>query len=380
MRRVGNLYPQICDRDNLRLAWCKARRGKMGRPDVRAFGENLDAELASLEADLRARRWDVGNYRHFTIYDPKERLITAAPFRERVLHHAVMNVCEPYFERWQLDASHACRKGRGLDSALAVARKMARRHPWHLKLDIRKYFDSIPHAPLMRRLMRRFKDNDLLALFSAIVGTYSVAPAPGEGGRGIPIGNLTSQFFANFYLEPLDRFVKERLRVAGYVRYMDDFVLWGEGREEMKRLDREIRGFCAGELLLEVKPAVINRSGAGLPFLGYVLRPGSVKLSLRAKRRFAAGIARADKTEDAQSALALLSFARRADSTAWRRKVLFGALDEGSNRVNRGGSWNNNARNCRSANRNYNTPGNRNNNLGFRVALLSAQEQVDAAH
>ena len=184
MRRIGRLYERICDRDNLRLAWVKARRGKADRPDVRRFGAEIDAELAALEASLRARRWDVGHYSHFTIHDPKERLITAAPFRERVLHHAVMNVCEPCFEKWQLDPSHACRKGRGLDTALAAARRYARAYPWYLKLDVRKYFDSIPHDRLLGRLERRFKDPNLMMLFSAILETYETPASDGFGASG----------------------------------------------------------------------------------------------------------------------------------------------------------------------------------------------------
>lgn len=375
MKRIGNLYGAICDRDNLRLAWVKARRGKADRPEVQAFAANADAELEALEADLRARRWALGHYTHFTIHDPKERVITAAPFRERVLHHAAMNVCEPHFEKWQLNASHACRKGRGLDTALAAARRHARCNAWHLKLDVRKYFDSIPHDRLLARLARRFKDETLLELFAAILDTYETLP-----GRGLPIGNLTSQFFANFNLEPLDRFVKETLRVRGYVRYMDDFVLWGEAREEMKTLEGRVRAFCGKELSLDLKPMVLNRTAAGLGFLGYVVRPGGLKLSTRAKRRFRGKIAGTDRMQDGVRAQALCAFVRRADSLAWRRKILFGASDQGSNRVNRGGSWNNNARNCRSANRNNNDPGNRNNNLGLRVALLPAQEEADALH
>ena len=161
---------------------------------------------------------------------------------------------------------------------------------------------------------------------------------------------------------------------------MDDFVLWGDSRAGLRTLERAVRAFCDEALSLELKPPILNRSAAGLPFLGYVVRPGGLKLSTRAKRRFRMKIAAADRTQDGVRAQSLLAFVRRADSLAWRRKILFGASDKGSNRVNRGGSWNNNARNCRSANRNNNDPGNRNNNLGLRVALVPAQERADAVH
>jgi retron-type reverse transcriptase len=167
-------------------------------------------------------------------------VIHAAPFRDRVLHHAIMNVCEPIFERAQIFDSYACRKGKGTRAALFRAREFARRYPCYLKLDIRKYFHSINHDQLKKTLGRSFKDGELLALFDAIIDG-----CPMTTGHGLPIGNLTSQFFANHFLAPLDRYLKERLRVPGYIRYMDDFVLWGNSTPDLSCWEHDARRFCA---------------------------------------------------------------------------------------------------------------------------------------
>jgi len=211
---------KIADAENLRLAFWKAAKGKRGKADCVAFRERLDENLAALRAELLEGDVPVGNYHYFTVHDPKERLICAASFRERVLHHAVMNVCEPALERAAVFDSYACRKGKGRLLAVERAQGYARTHGWFLKMDIRKYFDSIDHETLRALLGRKFKDPELLRLVDRILASYQTAP-----GRGLPIGNLTSQHFANFYLAPLDRFLKEELRRGAYVRYMDDFVV-----------------------------------------------------------------------------------------------------------------------------------------------------------
>jgi retron-type reverse transcriptase len=364
MKRVGYLFDQVVEPQNLRLAFYKAQKGKSGKNAVERFRENLDEQLCEIRNAFLSGDFKLGNYTCFPVFDPKERLICAAAFRERVMQHAVMNVCEPLFEVRQIYDSYACRKGKGLDSCLQRTVIFCRRHGWHLKMDVHKYFDSIPHDRLKALMRRYFKDGFLLAFFDAIIDSYHTA-----SGRGIPIGNLTSQFFANAYLAELDHHIKERLRVSGYVRYMDDFVLFADSRSEVKRLRGEVVRFCRDELGLEMNEPRINTSNAGLRFLGYVIRSDSVRLSLRAKRRFRKKLAIADSEENQSRAQALVAFTERADAVGFRRKTIFGSSVEGAYRVNRGGSWNNNARNCRPANRDRNSPGIRNNNLGFRVAL-----------
>lgn len=383
MRRAGNLYMKIAEPENLRLAFWKAQKGKQTKPDVRLFAENLEENLTALRRELLSGKVQVGNYHYFTIYDPKERVICAASFRERVLHHAVINVCEPYFEAYQIRDSYACRKGKGLDAAIARLQEFCGSCGWYLKLDVHKYFDTISHEILFHLLCRRFKDKALLCLMEQIIESYETLP-----GRGIPIGNLTSQYFANLYLGRLDHYVKETLRIRGYLRYMDDFVLLGDSREELKECYGKVKEFLSENLGLELNEPKLNRSRDGVPYLGYKVRQDRFRLSARAKRRFTLKYKQAEQNLShgtwSQSVysdhiLPLLAFVQRADSKGFLYKVMgdregISSTREGSNRVIRGGSWNNNANNCRSANRNNNNPDNNWNNNGFRVALSSAQE------
>ncbi len=369
MKRAGNLFPQIAEIENLELAFWKARRGKTGRQEVRRFRENLQNNLAQMRADLLSGNYSPGNYHYFTIYDPKERVICAADFRERVMQHAVINVCDAYFEKYQIFDSYACRKGKGVDACLKRTQYFCRRYSWYLKLDIHKYFDTIHHKTLLNLLDRRFKDPQLMDFFARILDSYCVTP-----GCGLPIGNLMSQYFANLYLGLLDHELKDRLKIHGYVRYMDDFIVFSDRKEDLKLLLSEIEKILHESLHLTLNEPLMNRTVHGLPFLSYRILPGRLRLSLKAKRRFQQKIAAANQLELQDCALPLLAFINRADSEGFRRKILYGTSSDGSNRVIRGGSWNNNARNCRAANRNNNDPGNRNNNLGFRLALVPAQK------
>jgi hypothetical protein len=283
MKRAGNLMGAIASVDNLRLAFWKAARGKRAKADCRRFAADLEANLERLATELLSGCVQVGDYHYFRIHDPKERLICAASFRERVLHHAVMNLCEPVLERAASDDSYACRKLKGGLAAAARAQQFAGRYGWFLKMDVRKYFDSVDHEVLERLLQRRFKDRAVLGVFRQVVDSYGTAP-----GRGLPIGNLTSQHFANFYLGPLDRFVKERLQRRAYVRYMDDFVIWGHGRGELREALDRVRDFLAAVLRLDLKSnASLNRTALGMDFLGYRVFPNRLRLARRSKVRFA---------------------------------------------------------------------------------------------
>lgn len=281
MRRTGNLYDRIVDEDNLRLAFYRAARGKRLRPDVLAFECDIDSALRALQAELRLGEVAVGDYRYFTVWEPKERLICAASFRERVLHHAVINVLDPVLERFQIDDSYACRVGKGTEAALLRSLACCRSHAWFLKLDVRRYFDSIPHETLLRLLARKVKDRRLLALVGAIVDSYERLP-----GRGLPIGNLTSQHLANFYLAHVDHLVKDHLRVRGYIRYMDDMLIFGESSAALAAVERQVRSYIGDDLQLQLKPVVKGRAAGGVPFLGFRVYPGGIHLSRR-KRRLA---------------------------------------------------------------------------------------------
>jgi retron-type reverse transcriptase len=329
MRRVNHLFERIVDRDNLRVAVHKALGGKRSKRDARAFVANLDDHLESLRSDLVRGDIALGDYRQFTIRDPKERLITAPCFRERVLHHAIINVCEPVFERWLIADTFACRQGKGRIAALSRAREFARRFPFFLKMDIRQYFASISHEILGARLECLFKDERLLDLVGRIIASFESSP-----GRGLPIGSLTSQHFANFYLGWFDRFVKESLRSRGYVRYMDDLAIWGGSSAELRDRLAATANFLKTELGLELKPSPYrNRVEHGMDFLGCRVFPTHLILNRRSRVRFRRKLGgleasylvdRIDELCLQQRASALVAFTRTPGLSSWRfrRSVL----------------------------------------------------------
>jgi len=224
----------------------------------------------------------VGQGHRFEIHDPKPRAIFAPCFRERVLHHALMNRIGPVLDRALINDSYACRAGKGTLAATARVHEHVRRFPWYAKMDVRAYFASIRHSILMERIRRRIKGDDVLALVGRIVAAH------GEGsGQGLPIGALTSQCLANYYLDPLDRFLLEASATRGYVRYMDDFVFWTETRQDATRLVREAGEFLERTLALTAKASVqINQSARGITVCGYRILPGSIRLGRRRKRRY----------------------------------------------------------------------------------------------
>jgi RNA-directed DNA polymerase len=250
-------------------------------------------------------------------------LITAPSFAERVLHHAIFNVCEPVFERWLIADTFACRTGKGQLAALDRARRFAGLSPFFLKLDMRKYFDSISHAVLVRRLERLFKDHRLRTLLGRIIDGYESSP-----GRGLPIGSLTSQHLANFYLGWFDRFVKETLRFKGYVRYMDDCALWASTSEELTSALAVSREFLRTEFQLEIKPhPYINRTAHGMDFLGCRVFPHYTILNRRSRVRFGRKLRELESAYESGAideralqsrATALVAFTRTSGISSWR--------------------------------------------------------------
>lgn len=281
MKRIGFLMDKICDPDNLRLAFCKAQKGKKGKNQVLNYADNIDENLGRLRTQLLNETFIPGRYNYFRIYDPKERLICAASFEERVVHHAIMNVCKPYFERNLIYDTYATRDGKGIYEAIKRARYGLKNYNYVAKLDVRKYFDSISHNVLKEKLRRLYKDNALLALYDSIIDSYSI-----EAGRGIPIGNLTSQYFANFYLSSLDHLIKERLHVPVYVRYMDDMLLFSESKTRLKEYVEFVKKYVDETLLLKLKPEIYATSQHGISFLGYKLSRNIIILNRRSKLRF----------------------------------------------------------------------------------------------
>jgi hypothetical protein len=234
-----------------------------------------------------------------------------------------MNVCEPHFERWLIADTFACRAGKGRQAALQRASQFARYYEWFLSMDVRKYFDSICHETLKIALARRIKDARLLALMGRIIDSYR-----GVIGRGLPIGSLTSQHLANFYLDRFDRFIKEELRIRAYVRYMDDMVVWGESRGGLKEALTSSSQFLADKLNLAFKPTpFINRTTLGLDFLGARLFPAHMILNRRSRVRYQRRLRDLDRKlandviderEYQQRATALTALASTSGISSWR--------------------------------------------------------------
>ena len=281
MKRVGHLMPGIVKWENLLLAFCRAERGLSDKHEADVYRENLDENLRFLRDGLADGSFPFGEYHSFEVRDPKTRMIHAPAFRERVAQHAIFNLCEPIMEKKLVDDCFACRKGKGTHGALKRARVFARRYKWYLKLDVRRYFDSVVHSQLLAMLGRVFKDVHLLKLFAQIIGGYET-----ERGRGLPIGSLASQFFANHYLSQLDRTCKQVLRIPGYLRYMDDFILWGHEREVLMKAREGVEKALDGIGLQLKKRAHPEKVRGGVPFLGHTVHPFRMEPDRRARVRF----------------------------------------------------------------------------------------------
>ena len=326
MRRANHLLPQILDPDNLRFASWKAAKGKRYAREVLAYQDCLEENLGLLRRQIRSGLIEVGDYRYFTVYEPKERKICASAFREQVLHHALMNVCHDVFDRAQISDSYASRKGKGTYAAIDQAKVFTRENEWYLKLDVRKFFESIHLNVLKNQLVRLFKEKRLLEIFGKIIDSYEASP-----GRGVPIGNLTSQYFANHYLSGLDHFIKEQLGFKAYVRYMDDLVLWHNDKSVLKSAKENIAALVENNLLCELKPEALNRTRLGVPFLGYRIFPHHVWLLHKSKVRYIRKMRYIQERYDtgdwseekcALHARPLIAFTEHADAKAFRRKVL----------------------------------------------------------
>ena len=285
MKRQGYLFEKVSSFESVITAANAAAKGKKRKARVAQFLRNLENEVIELERELMSMSYHPRPYHTFMIHDPKERMICAADFRDRVVHHAVCRVLDPIFERSFIFDTYACRKDKGTHRAIKRARYFCRGHHYFLKLDIRKFFDSVDHAILKKMLRKRIKDNKLLRLADLFVDH----PVPWtEAGKGIPIGNLTSQNFANFYLSGLDHFVKEYLRIKGYIRYMDDLVLFVDEKDTLWDAETKVEAYLRDKLQLKIKSgsSLLAPVKQGLSFLGFRIFPGVIRISRKGWRRF----------------------------------------------------------------------------------------------
>jgi retron-type reverse transcriptase len=279
--RVG--LAEIADWHNLATAFYQAAKGARHSSEVARFRHQLEHELATMKAGLLRGDLTLGRMRRFRIYDPKPREIHAPCFRERVIHHAVMAHVGPVLDRALIDDTFACRPGKGTLAAVKRCQHHLRRFPWFIQIDIRGYFASIDHLVLLNLLKRKFRDPDLLSLLQRILDTYSAAP-----GKGLPIGALTSQHFANYYLAGADRLILEDRRTRGIVRYMDDIVWFCDDRERIKATLSRLEHYIQETLKLTIKqPVTVGPSRHGLVFCGHRILPGAIRLTRRRKKRYA---------------------------------------------------------------------------------------------
>lgn len=348
MKRHGKLFERIASFENLLAAEKAALRYKRQRPAPASFHYDLEPNLFVLHDELQSGTCQPGEYRSFWIRDPKKRLISAAPYRDRVVHHAVCRVVEPIFDRTMIFDSYANRVGKGTHKALDRATQFCRRWPYVLKCDVEKFFPSIDHEILLGLVARKIKCPRTLDLVGRIVRASnpreSVAGyfpgddlfTPHERRRGIPIGNLTSQFLTNVMLDPLDHFVKEAWGWRGYLRFADDFLLFGDDKRKLGERLCMLRRFLQPlRLRLHRRKCVVLPVRAGVPFLGWRLYPDHRRLrratGVRFQRRLkelteAYWRGEAELADVRASVASWLGHLKHGDTTGLRRKLLHGAV------------------------------------------------------
>lgn len=331
--QICHTFHDIISLENLLVAWREFRRGKRGKPDVKAFELHLLDNLGSLHDDLAAKTYRHGGYRDFFISDPKPRHIHKASVRDRVLHHAIYHTLYPFFDRTFIATSFSCRTGKGTHKASNCFRDYARRASrnyrwtcWALKMDIKKFFASIDQIVLAGILAQYIPDRDILWLLEKVVGSFqSTGP-----GKGLPLGNLTSQLLVNIYMNEFDQFVKHRLKAKHYIRYADDFVLLSPDKTWLEAQVPRIEKFLQDVLCLSLHPdkVYIRSLASGVDFLGWVHFLRHRVLRAATARRMRKRISGHPTPETVQSYLGLLSHGKTyhlrqhvlADYWLWRDK------------------------------------------------------------
>lgn len=309
--QLGHSFEDIVSLENLLLAWDEFSRGKLNRKDVQEFERHLMDNLIGLHKGLVVKRYRHGAYEAFNISDPKPRSIHKASVRDRVLHHAVYRKLYPFFDRTFVADSYSCRKDKGTHKALERFKKFGQkvscnntRTCWVLKCDIRKFFASIDQNILLHILSTYIPETDILWLLGRIIGSFhSTKP-----GKGLPLGNLTSQLLVNIYMNEFDQHVKHKLKAKHYLRYADDFVLLSDDKSWLARQIPFIGKFLWEVLLLRLHPdkVSIKTLGSGVDFLGWVHFPDHTVLRSVTARRMFRRLEESSKYETVQSYLGLL--------------------------------------------------------------------------
>lgn len=294
MRIYTNLFNKLVTPENLFSAWKDFRRDKKKKADVLIFEKNLEQEIFSIHRELTSGNYKHSGYTSFYLSDPKRRHIHKALVRDRVLHHAIMGILYPLYDKTFIHNSFSCRIGKGthkgvdaLRSMLYKASKNNTRNVYILKCDIEKFFDSISHEILLDALHSRIKDQKLMDLLTEVIGSFSSYKSNLFEQCGVPIGNLISQLFANVYMDIFDQFMKHKLKVKYYARYTDDFIIVSENKEYLVDLLPKIQMFLNEKLKLQIHPKKITltKIGRGIDYLGYVLFPYFTLVRKRTQKR-----------------------------------------------------------------------------------------------
>jgi len=326
----------IRSRDNLLDAVHRAAKGKRARPDVHAFLADLDVNIEQSSNRVASAQLPCRPYRSFQIWDPKPRIIHAPSFSDRVIHHAIMNHIGERLNKTLVDSSFACRTGKGGVAAVAAVQKNLRCYSWYTKIDIDGYFNHIDHAILKTLLRHRFKGNRGIKLLDKIIDGFSHSSNPDSFGAdslcGLPIGALTSQYFANYYLDGADRYLKEQLGACAHVRYMDDIIWWSDSKAAAQQQLESLKKWLAKERHLTVKANVhLQRSHHGVRYCGYRISTQRLLLTKRRKqsyrkrlRYWESAYLRGDiNARELQQAYAgVLGIVCQANSRSWRQKQI----------------------------------------------------------
>src|SRR3989338_2501142 len=294
MKIYKNVFKEIISLGNLFAAWDAFKSDKRNRQDVQAFERKLEENIFDLHHDLQAKKYKHGAYSGFWIRDPKPRHIHKATVRDRVLHHAIFNILNPIFEPTVIAQSFSCRIGKGTHKGIwelkEIINKISRnrhRNVFALKCDVRKFFDSIDHDVLIKILDNKIKDSDAMWLLYEIVRSFISKDANVFEHKGVPIGNLTSQLFANVYMNEFDQFMKHELKISYYLRYTDDFIIVSDNKEYLEKLILPIDKFLKTRLGLSLHPnkVSVRKFHQGIDFLGYVILPQHQQLRTKTKKR-----------------------------------------------------------------------------------------------
>lgn len=290
MKRLNNLYDSICSISNLYEAYSKARKGKSKSYGVQKFEENLDTNINQIYCELISGTYKTSEYKVFSIFEPKERIVYRLPFRDRVVHHAIMNVLESIWVPIFITHTYSCIKGRGIHKALKHIRRDLKDYEnthYCLKLDIRKFYPSINHNILKDIVRKKIKDLRLLSLLDGII----------DSAPGLPIGNYLSQYLANLYLTYFDHWLKENIGVKYYYRYADDMVILSSDKDYLHQTRLKIRDFLQQELELDLKSnyQIFPVDTSGIDFIGYVFFHSHILLRKRIKKNLCKKVAKLEK-------------------------------------------------------------------------------------